>query len=150
MNSSHLCGSLSRPSLNSQPSTLTSFRPLLRLLALALALFLGTTATTVAHAEDLATIRARMEKRLPQVDALKTQGSLGENNRGLLEVRAPAENADAISATENADRSAVYAALAKQTGSSAENVGKARARQIAANSAPGVWLQRDSGEWYKK
>ena len=25
-----------------------------------------------------------------------------------------------------------------------------RARQIAANSAPGVWLQRDSGEWYKK
>lgn len=121
----------------------------LRLLTLTIALFLGTAAIT-ARAEDLATIRARMEKRLSEVDALKKQGALGENNRGLLEVRAPADNADALSKAENADRSAVYAALAKQTGSSAETVGKTRARQIAANSAPGVWLQRDSGEWYKK
>ncbi len=123
--------------------------PFLRLLALTVALFLGT-AATVAHAQDLGAIRARMEKRLPQVDALKSQGALGENNRGLLEVRAAAENADTIAAAENADRSTVYAALAKQTGSSAELVGKTRARQIAANSAAGVWLQRDSGEWYKK
>jgi uncharacterized protein YdbL (DUF1318 family) len=123
--------------------------PFLRLLALTVALLLGT-AATVAHAQDLATIRARMEKRLPQVDALKSQGALGENNRGLLDVLAPAENADTIASAENADRSSVYAALAKQTGSSAETVGKTRARQIAANSAAGVWLQRDSGEWYKK
>ena len=121
--------------------------PFLRLLVLCIAL-LGT--VTAARAEDLGAIRARMEKRIPQIDALKTQGAVGENNRGFLEVRAAAPDADSVTSSENADRTAVYAALAAKTGATADTVGKARARQIAANSAAGVWLQRDSGEWYKK
>jgi len=120
---------------------------LLRLLLLCFAL-VGLTAPV--HAEDLGAIRARMEKRIPQIDALKTQGAIGENNRGLLEVRAAAPEADATTSAENADRSAVYSALAQKTGATPEMVGKTRAKQIAGNSAAGVWLQRESGDWYKK
>jgi uncharacterized protein YdbL (DUF1318 family) len=120
----------------------------LRLLVLCVTL-LGAVATSV-RAEDLGAIRARMEKRIPQIDALKTQGALGENNRGLLEVRAASPEASSVSSAENTDRTAVYSALAAKTGATAADVAKARAKQIAANSAPGVWLQRESGEWYKK
>jgi uncharacterized protein YdbL (DUF1318 family) len=119
----------------------------LRLFVLCFA-FLG--ATAAVHAEDLGAIRGRMEKRIPQIDTLKTNGTLGENNRGLLEVRAASGDASAVASAENADRNAVYAAIAAKTGATADNVGKARAKQIAANSAAGVWLQRENGEWYKK
>jgi len=91
-----------------------------------------------------------MEQRLPRIDALKAQGALGENNRGLLEVRGNGEEAGAVAAEENRDRETVYAAIARQTGSTPAAVGAARAKQIAANSAAGVWLQRENGEWYRK
>jgi uncharacterized protein len=119
----------------------------LRLLVLGLAL-LG--AIPSLHAEDLAAVRARMEQRLPQIDALKSQGALGENNRGFMDVRAAAAEADSVAAAENNDRTTVYTAIAAKTGASADAVGKTRAKQIAAHSAAGVWLQRESGEWYKK
>jgi uncharacterized protein YdbL (DUF1318 family) len=118
-----------------------------RLLFLCLALI---AALPALRAEDLATVRARMERRLPQIDTLKTSGAVGENNRGFLEVRAASGDAEAVTSAENADRTVVYAAIGSKTGASADAVGKARAKQIAANSAAGVWLQRENGEWYKK
>lgn len=120
-----------------------SLRLLLSLLAFA--------ALTVAvRAEDLGAVRARMSQRLSQIDQLKASGALGENNRGLLEVRDAAGDAPNVAATENKDREFVYAELAKKTGSTPENVARARAKQIAQGSAPGVWLQDESGSWYKK
>jgi len=69
---------------------------------------------------------------------------------GFLEVRQAQGNAAAIVDAENRDRSAVFAEAAARTGSSADAVGRSFARQVAAASAPGVWLQRDDGSWYKK
>ncbi|MDF3059875.1 MAG: hypothetical protein K0R17_4090 [Rariglobus sp.] len=102
----------------------------------------------LTQAQDLGSIRARMEQRIGQIDALKTQGILGENNRGLLEVRSGDDQG--VAAAENADRAVVYAALAKKTGATPDAVGKARAKQIAAASAKGVWVQGENGEWTKK
>jgi hypothetical protein len=116
---------------------------------LALLLFVLVLAPVMTRAEDLGAVRARMEQRLSRIDALKSSGAIGENNQGLLEVRTAGE-ATAEVADENKDRAVVYAELAKRTGASAESVGRARAKQIANNSAPGVWLQRESGEWYQK
>jgi uncharacterized protein YdbL (DUF1318 family) len=116
---------------------------------LALLLFVLVLAPVMTRAEDLGAVRARMEQRLSRIDALKSSGAIGENNQGLLEVRTAGE-ATAVVADENKDRAVVYAELAKRTGASAESVGRARAKQIANNSAPGVWLQRESGEWYQK
>ncbi len=104
----------------------------------------------MSRAEDLNTIRARMEQRIGRIDTLKSSGAVGENNRGLLEVRDGGGDAALVVAAENSDRVTVYAELARKTGSSADLVGRARARQIANNSAAGVWLQDESGRWYKK
>jgi uncharacterized protein len=115
---------------------------------LALVLLVLVFTPVVTRAEDLGAVRARMEQRLPQIDTLKSSGGLGENNRGFLEARSG--EAGSVAAAENRDREAVYAELAKRTGASTDSVGRARAKQIAANSAKGVWLQRESGEWYQK
>ena len=104
-----------------------------------------------ALAQDMGVLRERMAERLPQIDRLKAEGVIGETNDGFVAVRGSgsAEAAQVV-ATENADRKAVYAAIAQKAGASAESVASARARQIAAGSAPGVWLQNERGEWYKK
>ncbi len=115
---------------------------------LALILAVLVFAPVISRAEDLGAVRARMEQRLPQIDSLKSSGALGENNRGFLEARSG--DGGSVAAAENRDREVVYAELAKRTGASTDSVGRARAKQIAANSASGVWLQRESGEWYQK
>lgn len=122
----------------------------LSLLSVCLALVLGTfVAVPVVHAQD--DVRQRQAARLPQVDALKLDGKFGENNSGYLEARSGLSgNEQDILNAENADRRTVYAAIAKKTGTSAENVGKTRASQLAERSASGLWLQRPNGEWYKK
>lgn len=101
-----------------------------------------------ALGQSAADIRRRMEQRLPQVDQLKAQEIVGENNRGFLEERKA--GGGNIVAEENRDREAVYAYIARETGASAESVGRARAKQIAANSASGVWIQDEAGAWKKK
>jgi hypothetical protein len=105
---------------------------------------------TVSAAESAAVIRQRMEQRLPQIDELKAKGAIGENNRGLLEVREAAAGADLVVSAENTDRAAVYALIAQQTGATSDSVGKARAKQIAASAKSGVWVQDESGAWKKK
>lgn len=104
----------------------------------------------VAFAQDLDSVRAQMRERLPQVDALKASGAIGEDNRGFLAVRDGGGNAAEIVAAENADRRVVYEAIAEQTGSTPEAVGRTRAKKIATQSAAGVWLEAPDGEWYKK
>jgi uncharacterized protein YdbL (DUF1318 family) len=70
-----------------------------------------------SQGQDLGAIKARMDQRLSKLDALKGQGAIGENNRGLVELRGGNAEAGDVVAAENRDREAVYAALAKQTGS---------------------------------
>lgn len=107
-------------------------------------------ATLAVRAEDLGAVKARMTQRLSQLDQFKEKGAIGENNRGLVELRDASPAAGDIVAGENRDRDIVYAAIAQQQRVSVETVGRARAKQIAAGSAAGVWLQRESGEWYQK
>jgi len=95
-------------------------------------------------------IKKRMADRLPTLDRFKEAGVIGENNLGYVEIRATQPDATAVTAEENTDRKTVYAAISRQAGASAESVGRARARQIAAGSAKGVWLQNEPGEWYRK
>lgn len=107
--------------------------------------------TVSAFAESAADIRRRMEQRLPQIDTLKAQEVLGENNRGFLEERkSGVAGATGVVSDENRDREAVYAYIAKETGASADSVGRARAKQIAANSRSGVWVQDEAGAWKRK
>lgn len=104
----------------------------------------------VAFAANAAQAKAQMRERVATIDKLKLAEAVGENNRGLLEVRKAEGDAAAVVEAENRDRSAVFADTAARTGSTPEAVAKAFARQVAAASASGVWLQREDGTWYKK
>lgn len=115
-----------------------------------LCLALCTIAAPAIYAQSAGQLRQRMAQRLSQVDELKAKGAIGENNRGLLEVREDGGNAASVVADENRDREAVYALIAKETGSNADAVGRARAKQIATASKAGVWVQDESGAWKKK
>lgn len=119
------------------------FRCFLLLCSLGLAL-------PALRAEDLGAVKARMSQRISAIDQLKASGAVGENNRGFLEVRGGGGSSASVVASENSDREVVYAAIAKQTGTSADAVGRARARQITAGSASGVWIQGDNGDWRRK
>ncbi|MEO7598094.1 MAG: YdbL family protein [Opitutus sp.] len=106
--------------------------------------------SATTFAEDLNAVKARMEQRLSLLDQLKAEGVVGENNRGMMELRGGNGEAGDAVAAENRDRGMVYAEIAKRTGTSVDQVARHRARQIVASSSPGVWLQKDDGNWYKK
>jgi len=102
----------------------------------------------LAFAQTGAEIQERMRDRLPQIDAMKREQLVGENNRGFLEARGglSAEQQQVVR-EENDDRRRAYAAVAAQTRATPEQVGAVRARQIAARSARGVLIQNEQGEW---
>jgi hypothetical protein len=95
-------------------------------------------------------IKARMQARLPVIVALKAEGIIGEDNKGFLAFVGSAQKKVDIVASENEDRRQVYAAIAKQQGTTVELVGALRSRQIAENASPGEWLQNEKGEWIQK
>ena len=119
-----------------------------RLTKILVFVLIGTFAAGIwAVADD---IKTRMKQRLPVIIELKTKGIVGENNAGYLEfIGGKSEKADVVAA-ENADRQTVYAAIAKQQGTTAELVGKRRALQIAEKANTGEWVQDSSGTWIKK
>ena len=117
------------------------------------ACFLSLAAVAQAAPGGLAGAKQRMQGRLGELASLKRDKKVGENRVGMLEVLG-AGKADAavqrLDNEENADRGAVYAAIARKTNSDAEHVGRKRASQIFKSAAPGVMLQRDDGSWSEK
>jgi uncharacterized protein YdbL (DUF1318 family) len=97
-----------------------------------------------------ASIKDRMVSRIPAINALKDQGVLGENNKGLLEYRSSNKAQPGLVAGENKDRTAVYAAIGKKQNVSATLVAQRRAKMIANNGKSGHWFQKADGAWYKK
>jgi uncharacterized protein YdbL (DUF1318 family) len=101
-----------------------------------------------AGADD---IKARMQERLPTIVQMKSDGLIGEDNKGYLEfVPGAAKKNETVIAAENNDRKSVYSAIAQQQKTTPELVGERRAIQIAEKGSPGEWFQDASGKWYKK
>jgi uncharacterized protein YdbL (DUF1318 family) len=93
----------------------------------------------------------RMKDRLPVVDSLKENGAVGETSGGYLQARSELlPRQKAVVEAENRDRRLVYRMIAQRTNQSVQQVGEQRALRIAEQAAPGVWLQRPSGEWFRK
>ena len=96
-------------------------------------------------------IKARMQERLPTIVQMKSEGMIGENNKGYLEfVPGAAKKNESLITAENSDRKSVYSAIASQQKTTPELVGERRAIQIAEKAVIGEWLQDKSGKWYKK
>ena len=95
-------------------------------------------------------IKERMAERLPVIVDLKERGIIGENNQGYLEYPKGGNEQKAVVDAENADRKAIYEAIAKKQDTDAGHVGQRRALQIAEKAKPGEWLQDENGQWKKK
>ena len=112
----------------------------------------------LSAADDAATIKKNMADRKPKIEALKKAGTVGENKAGYLEampkdkddkeVKLSDDDKKLIEA-ENADRKAVYAAIAKKEGSTVDKVGELRAKQIRSKAAEGEFIQGEDGKWTK-
>ena len=89
------------------------------------------------------------QERLAIIKALKSNGTVGENNVGLVEFKGE-KKASEIVAEENAERTKIYKAIAEKQGVSVDQVGKERAVQIAKDAEKGVWIQSPDGSWQKK
>lgn len=107
-----------------------------------------------------------MKARLPQLDALRDRGVVGETNQGLVTIRDKATAApqdEALVRAENANRKLVITAMAKailklnKQPESKAAIGQvlpkaaatyADARREAAK--PGWWMQLANGRWVQK
>ena len=111
----------------------------------------GLAAALVLSAPAFAqSLKQRMLDRLPAIVELKNKGIVGENNQGYLEFRGAKKEGEDVVRAENADRKAVYGAIAKKQGTTPQLVGQRRAQQIAREAEPGQWLQKPDGSWYRK
>ena len=95
-------------------------------------------------------VKERMAARAPEILKLKSQGLVGENNQGYLEIRGDGGGAGGLVEAENKDRQMVYQAIAAKTGGSVAQVGQRAAAKRAQVAGAGEWLQKPSGEWYRK
>jgi uncharacterized protein YdbL (DUF1318 family) len=102
------------------------------------------------YAEDLAAIKSRMKARQTSIENLLAAKVVGENKNGLLEFRGESREKEAQVEAENADRTAVYQAIASKTGLSIEAVGARRAETIREIANPGTMVQDPDGIWREK
>lgn len=99
---------------------------------------------------SMAGIKERMKQRLPVIVELKAKGIVGENNQGYLAFVTGETREDALVASENKDRKAIYAHIAKQQNTSLVVVEKRRAITLAERAVPGEFIQNTAGAWIKK
>jgi uncharacterized protein YdbL (DUF1318 family) len=112
-------------------------------IALALILF-------VSGAASASALQDRMKARLPEIVALKSKGVIGETFQGYLDfVGQSREGADMVAA-ENADRKALYTAVAQKTGATVDQVGSRAALKWKENLGPGEYFKNADGTWIKK
>ena len=91
--------------------------------------------------------------RFRELQNLKAQGILGEDNQGNVKVLQSAPNAESIASAENANRKVIYQTIVEQN-----QLGPAGITQVRAAFAetqrerarPGDSIQDASGQWVKK
>ena len=100
----------------------------------------------------------RRKSRYSQIEELLSEGSIGESNQGLLEIRGRSnilsrEELKGIVDKENNDRMFIYRSILEQNNLPQEAVTEiqrvfAKERQERVNS--GVWIQLSDGKWKRK
>ena len=108
-------------------------------------------AALCAPAQDMNAVKKSMLDRKAAVERVLGSKAVGENNTGFLQAVGKVADADAaVVAAENADRKAVYAAIAAKNGTAVAVVGQQRAAAIAAIARTGTMLQGKDGAWAEK
>jgi uncharacterized protein YdbL (DUF1318 family) len=99
--------------------------------------------------------------RLKTLVSLKARGVIGENNRGMVEIRTlePLESlkeraeVQRLVKAENADREQLYREIAAAENvdpSQLERIGQTYAETLRDKAHPGEWIQLPDGRWTQK
>ena len=94
--------------------------------------------------------------RTPEIQTLKTQGLIGENNRGFLTILKPAEIQAAeksLMEAENHDRKFIYNTVVAQNHLESESLVKVEAEFAKTRhdrARKGDFIQIPSGKWIQK
>ena len=93
-----------------------------------------------------------MKERLPEVLKAKGEGTVGEGVDGLLHIRAEEASAELekMVASENKDREALFASLAKKTKGSTAEASKIFAKAMIRKGKKGHWFRSSKGTWKQK
>ncbi|MFT5121523.1 MAG: hypothetical protein ACI9TH_003272 [Kiritimatiellia bacterium] len=126
----------------------TNLHPKRTFFRIALLFFVSALVLPVS-ADELGELKESFKKRHPQLQAQKAAGKIGETSAGMTEAVNAAAAGDAaiktLVAAENADRSSLYALLAKQEGVSAAVVAKRNGIRNFTKASAGEWLKDDKG-----
>lgn len=103
-------------------------------------------------------IQSREVGRLSRIDDFKKQGLIGENNRGLLEVRGepkPLQKKaiEKLISEENADRQQLFKEVIKINGLESGQLGAVSSKFMSSfqsKSPAKTWMQDSSGKWNQK
>lgn len=105
-------------------------------------------------------LRGGMKARFPALKPFYDKGNIGENNRGLLEIRDTAglnlkdsAQLNRLVEQENKDRMALYKEIVSANKLGPEvlpQVQKLFANSWREKSQPGWWAQNDKGAWERK
>ena len=93
-------------------------------------------------------LQKRFKARYGQIQQLKKEGVIGETDEGFVDFVGEKKSADLVD-QENADRKALYALIAKDTGESADTVARHNAQRNFDKAKSGEYLRVD-GKWKKK
>lgn len=91
--------------------------------------------------------------RFGELQSLKAQGIIGENNGGLVEVRKSSPVGSGLAQEENADRMVIYQAIVNQNALGPNGLAKVQAvfAEVQREKArPGDLIQLPSGQWTQK
>ena len=90
--------------------------------------------------------------RFEQLKALKANGTIGENNKGYVEVVAGDATAADVVAAENKDRKVIYQTIADQNGLNDElsTIEKVFADVQRDKASSGDKIQSEDGSWITK
>ena len=99
---------------------------------------------------DDAAIQKRLRERFPEIQKLKTAGTIGETDEGYVDFvdKKDPKAADLVK-DENADRKAAYKLIADKEGVEVEIVAKRAAKRAFERAKPGEYLKQ-GGKWTKK
>jgi uncharacterized protein YdbL (DUF1318 family) len=125
------------------------------LMSVILALVLAPAALLAADApkgggNDDAAIQKRLRERYPQIQKLKTAGTIGETDEGYVDFvdKKDPKAADLVK-DENADRKAAYKLIADKEGVDVDVVAKRAGKRNFERAKAGEWL-KEGGKWKKK
>lgn len=117
---------------------------------------------SVAHAVDftlslddpkIKAIHARQALRLEKINAHKSKGEIGENNKGLLEVKTDMpllqKKIQPLVDDENKDRKELYSLAAEKNNTTVDVFTKSFKESFVKTSPPGTPIQDGSGNWKK-